>query len=74
MAVINSTVSVEWLDDCPKCGGKTAIVSGNGYRTISLLNSGDVVECAACGHAGEIDADGENAWVEWDNAEDGSHE
>lgn len=62
----NTTVSVviEWLDDCPKCGHKQAIVSGT--RTSSTrLYTGDYVECLRCGNEGEIDADGENAWVEW---------
>ncbi|PKH21438.1 hypothetical protein CIG19_16700 [Enterobacterales bacterium CwR94] len=67
------TVSVEWLDDCPKCENKIAFVSGPGYRTNTLLKTGDSVSCASCGHAGEIDADGESAWVEWDGVEGDDH-
>ncbi len=42
-----------------------------GTRTSSTrLYTGDYVECMNCGNEGEIDADGENAWVEWDGGDE----
>jgi len=71
MTKTKSIVKITWLDECPKCGYGTAFVSGNGYRTTQSLWSGDSVVCADCGHEGEIEADGENAWVNWDEVEGG---
>lgn len=62
------TVSVNWLDDCPICGHGQAAVTTRGYT--ETLWSGDQVTCMKCGNNGEIDADGENAWVEWDAQEE----
>ena len=63
-----STVEVEWLDDCPKCRHNKAKVIGWSVTTHSLW-AGDEAVCAKCGHKGEIDADGENAWVEWNEGD-----
>lgn len=62
-------LKITWLS-CEYCDGANAeqshvVVStekGCGFR----LYSGDKVECPVCFHHGVIDADGENAWVEWD--------
>lgn len=62
------TVKADWLDNCPKCGNEEAAVTTQGYGGQTLW-SGDQVTCMKCGHCGEIDADGENAWVEWDELE-----
>ncbi|MEQ9869158.1 hypothetical protein ABRP77_07730 [Pectobacterium odoriferum] len=59
------TVIIDWLDNCPKCDHEKARVIGFSISTNSLW-SGNPVVCNKCGHLGEIDADGENAWVEWD--------
>lgn len=65
MSEAKITVQVNWLDNCPNCGNENAAVTG--YRiTPNLLKTGNEVKCMKCGHIGEIDADGENAWVEWD--------
>ncbi|WP_435954137.1 hypothetical protein [Dryocola sp. BD626] len=63
------TVKIDWLDNCPKCGHGEAAVTTQGYGSGTLW-SGDQVMCMKCGHCGEIDADGENAWVEWNELED----
>ncbi|MBH2890547.1 hypothetical protein I5Q39_02235 [Serratia marcescens] len=60
-----TTVSVGWLDDCPACGHGIASVTGSGIDN-NWLHFGDAVLCDKCGHAGEIDVDGENAWVDWE--------
>ena len=59
------TVKIDWLGDCPVCSHSEASVSTQGCGG-SYLWSGDQATCLKCGHRGEIDADGENAWVEWD--------
>ncbi len=62
------TLVIGWLDDCPKCGFDKTNVTGFSISNESLW-CGDEVKCIGCGHKGEIDADGENAWVEWDSVE-----
>lgn len=67
------TVSVTWLEKCPKCQGDKVNVTGWSV-TADALWSGDEAVCAKCGHKGEIDADGENAWVDWDEVDSGAVE
>lgn len=62
------TVTVSWLEKCPKCQGDKVNVTGWSVTADSLW-SGDEAVCAKCGHKGEIDADGENAWVEWNEVD-----
>lgn len=64
------TVEVDWLDKCPGCNNGTARVTGWSV-TPEALWAGDKVVCSKCGHKGEIDADGDNAWVEWDELKGG---
>lgn len=59
------TVEVDWLHKCPNCNNRTIRVTG-WSTTPEALWAGDKAECTKCGHKGEIDADGDNAWVEWD--------
>lgn len=66
-----NTVEIDWLDDCPNCGHGKARVTGKSISSNSLW-AGDETECAKCGHKGEIDADGENAWVDWDELNGGA--
>ncbi|WP_234014831.1 hypothetical protein [Cronobacter dublinensis] len=58
------TVEIDWLDDCPKCGNKKALVTGR-LTTAQQLWTGDAIICPNCGNEGEIDADGKNALAEW---------
>ena len=54
-------IEIDWLD-CPDCGKKDTIVyseKGNRQR----LYDGDKTVCLECGKEGEIETDGENAWV-----------
>lgn len=64
-----STVEVEWLDKCPSCKHQKARVTGWSV-TPEALWAGDKVVCAKCGHKGEIDSYGDNAWVEWDEVKE----
>ncbi|MBN8107737.1 hypothetical protein [Vibrio vulnificus] len=47
-------VEVDWLNDCPKCGYKTAYVETKS-KTNTWLYEGDVVHCAACNQKGLIE-------------------
>lgn len=60
-----STVEVDWLGKCPKCKHEKAKVTGWSVTPVALW-AGDEVMCTNCGHKGEIDGDGDNAWAEWD--------
>lgn len=62
-------VEVNWLDKCPNCKNRTVRVTG-WSTTPEALWAGDEAVCTKCGHKGEIDADGENAWVEWDSVKE----
>ncbi|WP_261288330.1 zinc ribbon domain-containing protein [Serratia fonticola] len=65
------TLTIEWLDDCPKCGHGQAAVTTFGQD--DFLWSGDKVTCMKCGHCGEIDVDGAGTWVEWDAQKEARH-
>lgn len=62
-------LKIKWLS-CESCDGGNSQDShvlvttekGCGFR----LYSGDKAECPECGAMGVINADGENAWVEWE--------
>ncbi|UVX31524.1 hypothetical protein M12a_00013 [Klebsiella phage VLCpiM12a] len=61
------TLNISWLS-CNNCDAEPSRVivqteKGNKNR----LYCGDKAECAECGNQGVIEADGENAWVEWDD-------
>ncbi len=65
MATLNN---VWWLNECHKCGSiKNQIETEKGNEDI--LFEGDKVLCTDCGNKGSIWADGENAWVTWDDEE-----
>lgn len=52
---------IDWLE-CPDCGKQDTLVKterGNHSR----LYLGDKTICMECGKDGEIETDGENAWV-----------
>ncbi len=57
-------IKIDWLDSCPKCDCSEHIVkTENGTR--KWLYDGDQVTCSKCAHTGEIESDGEIAWVNW---------
>lgn len=64
------TVEVDWLHKCPNCNNRTIRVTG-WTTTPEALWAGDKAVCSKCGRKGEIDADGDNAWVEWDEIKAG---
>ncbi|GEM_PF-3423700 len=67
--MIMKTLKITWLS-CDSCDGgnqpgsfiSVTTEKGCGFR----LYEGDKAECPCCGATGVIDADGESAWVEWD--------
>lgn len=72
LEMIMKTLKITWLS-CDSCDGgnqpgsfiSVTTEKGCGFR----LYEGDKAECPCCGATGVICADGENAWVEWDEAE-----
>lgn len=67
------TVTVGWLDNCPNCSNDKVSVTGWSVSPDTLW-AGDEAVCTKCGHKGEIDAEGENAWVEWDSVKEAQHD
>lgn len=63
------TLDINWLGHCPNCHNDVHQVTTTD-GTPKKLWSGDYVVCPVCDLTGEIDADGENAWVDWDVDED----
>lgn len=61
---MNKILITTWLEDCTYCNHYEAFVRTNGNP--ELLCDGDNVKCGACDHTGEIETDGINAWVNWD--------
>ena len=60
-------LKIDWLGKCPKCcSSQLTVETKNGSET--WLYDGDKVACD-CGEAGEIDTDGQHAWVNWDEYE-----
>ena len=66
--VINK-IEIDWLDSCPKCDCSEHVVE-TVEGTKDWLYNGDKVTCGECGHTGEIEADGETAWVDWDDPQE----
>lgn len=58
-------IEISWLDSCPNCDCSEHVVE-TVEGTNEWLYSGDKVTCGECEHTGEIEADGETAWVNWD--------
>lgn len=62
-------IEIDWLDSCSKCDCSEHVVE-TVEGTKDWLYNGDKVTCGECGHTGEIEADGETAWVNWDEAQE----
>lgn len=63
------TLKIKWLscDNCmPDEADHVIVFTEEGSE--EFLYSGDKAECPHCKAKGVIDADGENAWVEWEKA------
>jgi hypothetical protein len=65
-------IEIDWLDSCPKCDCSEHVVE-TVEGTKDWLYNGDKVTCGECGHTGEIEADGETAWVNWNEAQEPSN-
>ena len=61
-------IKIDWLDSCPKCGDSQHNVTTE-HGSQEWLYDDDKVTCSGCGNTGNIDTDGEAAWVNWDNEE-----
>ena len=66
------TLKIKWLacDNCmPDEADHVVVQTEEGCQ--DYLYSGDKAECPHCHATGVIDADGDNAWVEWDEVDSG---
>lgn len=63
---MNKILIITWLENCNKCNHYEVFVKTKGNQ--ELLYEGDTVKCGACDHIGEIETDGINAWVNWDES------
>lgn len=59
-------INIDWLGSCENCGCESSSVQTE-EGTEKFLYVGDKITCDSCGHKGEVDADGENAWACWDD-------
>lgn len=61
------TLKIKWLS-CDNCMSHEAdhVVVHTEEGSEGFLYSGDTAECPHCHATGTIDADGDSAWVEWD--------
>lgn len=68
-------IIIHWGMECPICNHNEATcystaTQESGYEFMD----GDAVVCLKCGNKGEMDADGENSDIAWDEAQEQSHE
>lgn len=64
------TLKIYWLNCCDSCNDNEFSYVRTQDGSEEYLWSGDKAECSNCGHKGIIDADGDNAWVEWDEVQE----
>lgn len=63
---MSKRLDINWLGMCENCGSEEPKVVDTEKGDEVTLWDGDKVTCKQCGSVGEIEADGENAWVVWD--------
>ncbi|MBM5180156.1 hypothetical protein J7937_21750 [Vibrio parahaemolyticus] len=63
-------LNIDWLGVCPRCehDGDHYVETEKGNA--EWLHDSDAVTCGSCGLPGEIEADGEVAWVNWEEEQD----
>ncbi|TCB74026.1 hypothetical protein E0H91_10725 [Acinetobacter sp. ANC 4177] len=68
-------LSIDWGMECPICNHNEATcystaTQESGYEFMD----GDAVVCLKCGNKGEMDANGENSDIAWDEAQEQGHD
>lgn len=64
-------LSIDWGMECPICNHNEATCYSTATQESSYeFMDGDVVVCLKCGNKGEMDADGENSDIAWDEAQE----
>lgn len=59
-----------WGNTCPQCDHDDATVKTEHTNPIGYINTGDKAVCNYCGLEGEVDSDGDAAWITWQEPED----
>lgn len=63
-------LTIDWGMECPKCNHNEATCYSTATQESSYeFMDGDAVVCLKCGNKGEMDADGENSDIAWDEAQ-----
>lgn len=65
-------LKVEWASDCFKCGHHEAIIYSTAAEasTKGWFHDGDEAKCTGCGNTGEMDAQGEDSGILWNEDEE----
>lgn len=65
-------LKVEWASDCFKCGHHEAIIYSTAAEasTKGWFHDGDEAKCTGCGNTGEMDAQGEDSNILWNDDEE----
>ena len=68
-------LSIDWGMECPICNHNEATCYSTATQESSYeFMDGDAVVCLKCGNKGEMDADGENSDIAWDEAQEQGHD
>ena len=65
-------LKAEWASDCFKCGHHEAIIYSTAAEasTKGWFHDGDEAKCTGCGNTGEMDAQGEDSGILWNEDEE----
>lgn len=70
-------MKINWGMECPRCNHNEAIIHSTAEKDSGYeFMNGDAVNCLKCGNTGEMDANGEDSDIVWneDEAQEQSHE
>ena len=70
-------MKINWGMECPRCNHNEAIIHSTAEKDSGYeFMNGDAVNCLKCGNTGEMDANGEDSDIVWneDEAQEQSHD
>ena len=70
-------MKINWGMECPRCNHNEAIIHSTAEKDSGYeFMNGDAVNCLKCGNIGEMDANGEDSDIVWneDEAQEQSHD
>lgn len=70
-----SEIKINWASECPKCNHNEATCFSTAAQESGFeFMHGDQVTCLKCGNKGEMDADGDDSDIVWNEDEEQGHE